>query len=263
MSTHQLTHGDFTGLADLYSRYRSGYAPSVASALLGLLGRPAGELDAVDVGAGTGIWSRMLAGAGCRSVVAVEPNAEMRARGELDSRDQPIRWQRGRGEDTGLPDHCADLLTMASSFHWVDFETGTAEFCRVLRPGGWFVVLYNPRVVEASPVLADIEAELTRIKPDLVRVTSGRTGLVEVLADKLWAHPGFDDLITLEGRQIVHQTPEQYLGAWRSVNDIQVQLGPDGFRRFLDYAARRVGAAGGVDTLYLTRAWAARRGHDR
>ncbi len=260
MSTAQLKHGDFTGLADTYSRYRTGYAPSVRAAILGLLGRPASELDAVDVGAGTGIWTRMLAAAGFRSVTAIDPNADMRAAGERDSAGYDITWRVGRGEDTKLADRCADLVSMASSFHWVDFDTGTAEFARILRPGGWFVAMWNPRVVEANPVLADIEAELLRIKPDLVRVTSGRTGFVQTVADRLWEHPAFDDVIALEGRHVVRQNVDEYIGAWRSVNDIQVQLGTDGFQRFLDYARSRVTAAGGnVETLYLTRAWAARR----
>lgn len=254
-----MRHGDFTGLAEDYSKYRPGYAPSVVAALKGLLARPADQLDVVDVGAGTGIWTRMLARAGFRSVTAVDPNDDMRNRGQQDSAGLAIDWRVGNGEATGLPDASVDLVSMASSFHWVDFDAGTKEFARILRPGGWFVVLYNPRVTEANPVLADIEAELTRIKPDLVRKTSGRTGLVEVLADKLWQHPDFDDVITLEGRELVHQSTQQYLGVWRSVNDVQVQLGPEGFQRFLDYAEQRITPDGGVDTLYLTRAWAARR----
>ena len=145
------------------------------SAILGLLGRPASELDAVDVGAGTGIWTRMLADAGFRSVVAVEPNDSMMQRGQADSDGYGVTWRSGHGADTGLPDQSADLLSMASSFHWVDFEAGTDEFSRVLRPGGWFVALWNPRRVEASPLLSEIENQLTKMKPELVRVSSGQS----------------------------------------------------------------------------------------
>lgn len=255
----QLKHGDFTQLAETYSKYRSGYAPSVRSAIIGLLGRPADQLDVVDVGAGTGIWTRMLAAASFRSVTAIEPNDKMRSEGMRDSASFDISWRAGWGEETGLEDDSVDLVTMASSFHWVDFDEGTTDFCRILRPGGWFVALWNPRLIEANPLLVEIEAELTRLKPDLKRVSSGRTGLVETLADQLWQHPGFDDVVHLEGRHVVKQTVEQYLGVWHSVNDVQVQLGEQKFAKFLDHAEDVLSGVENVETTYLTRAWAARR----
>jgi len=63
--------GDFTGLAGDYAKFRPGYAPQVATAILGFLGRDSAIVDAADVGAGTGIWSRILAARGLNSVVAV------------------------------------------------------------------------------------------------------------------------------------------------------------------------------------------------
>jgi hypothetical protein len=49
------------------------------------------------------------------------------------------------------------------------------------------------------------------------------------------------------------------LGAWRSVNDLQVQLGPALFQKFLDFVERKTAGLATVTTTYLTRAWAARR----
>src|SRR3954447_1036020 len=152
-------HGDFTGLAQAYSQYRPVYAEPVRDALLGLLPGTPAELDAADIGAGTGLWTRMLAACGFRSVTAVEPNDQMRAAGLGDSDGTGIVWRDGRAEATGLPSASCDLVTMASSLHWADFDAGTAEIARVLRPGGWFVALWNPRLVEANPRLARIEAE--------------------------------------------------------------------------------------------------------
>ncbi|MEV0277515.1 class I SAM-dependent methyltransferase [Streptomyces sp. NPDC050610] len=257
--TATLKHGDFTSLAEDYAKYREGYAPSVVSALIGLLGGSAGDCDAVDVGAGTGIWSRTLAEAGFRSVTAVDPNNTMRATGARDSAQHDITWHAGSGEDTGLPSASANLVTMASSFHWVDFEKGTQEFCRVLRPGGWFVALWNPRYIQASPLLTDIEAELSRLQPGMKRVSSARQGLMDELSDRLAACPEFDDVLLLEGRHEVQQTVDHYIGVWRSVNDVRVQLGEEKFERFLAYARERIGDSETVKTTYLTRAWAARR----
>jgi hypothetical protein len=55
-----LKHGDFTGLAGDYAKFRPGYAPQVATAILGYVGRDAANIDAADIGAGTGIWLASL-----------------------------------------------------------------------------------------------------------------------------------------------------------------------------------------------------------
>jgi ubiquinone/menaquinone biosynthesis C-methylase UbiE len=254
-----ISHGDYTGLAADYARYRPGYALSVATAILSLLARPLSEIDAADVGAGTGIWTIMLAARGLRSVTAVEPNDEMRREGILATRGIDISWRKGSGEATGLPTESVDLVSMASSFHWVDFEKGCAEFQRILRPGGRFAALWNPRLVEASPLFMEIESEITRLKPDFRRAYSGRVGLTERLTEMLWSKDDFDDILYIEGRHIARQTPEQYLGVWRSVNDIQVQLGPNLFGQFLRYVERKVEGLPSIETTYLTRAWTARR----
>lgn len=252
-----IKHGDFTGLADDYARHRPGYAPSVLRAAKGLLGVEPSRLDAADVGAGTGIWTRMLAGLGFRQLFAIEPNDDMRRCGERDSTGTSVRWRAGSGEATGLAEHSVDFLSMASSFHWVDFEQGCKEFARVLRPGGWFMALWNPRLIELNPLLMEIEAHLETLRPNIQRVSSGRSGITETLTDRLFASPHFSDVVYLEGRHTVHLTPEQYLGVWRSVNDLRVQLGESLFARFLDYVDERTRGLETIETTYLTRAWAA------
>ncbi|MBQ1030403.1 class I SAM-dependent methyltransferase [Micromonospora parva] len=257
--TQTMRLGDFTGLAENYSAYRSGYSPAVRAAILGLLGRDPGELDAVDVGAGTGIWSRMLAEAAFRSVIAVEPNDDMRGVGQRDSEGTGITWRVGSGEATGLDSGSADLVTMASSFHWVDFDKGTEEFRRVLRPGGWFVALWNTRKLDANPLLADIEEELTRLEPGMRKTAFGKGSFTETLTERLAGHPGFDDILYLEGRHVDVQPVEQHLGAWRAVNDVRAQLGEEKFAAFLRYAEQRLADRDTVDVTYLTKAWAVRR----
>lgn len=259
MTTKASRHGNYTGLASDYGRYRPDYCRSVMDALLALAGKPAEDLDIVDVGAGTGIWTRMLATRGPRSIIAIEPNADMRSRGVHDSAGTAILWREGRGEATGLPDGCCDLLSMASSFHWVNTTQGLAEFHRLLRPGGRFAALWNPRLVEATPLTQEIEERLQCLAPGMSRVSSGRSGITEHLTEILWSSPGFEDVVYLEGRHSRSFTPEEYLGVWRSVNDIRVQLGPEGFEAFLDEVARRVRGLPTIEQIYLTRAWTARR----
>lgn len=253
-----IKHGDFTGLAGDYARFRPGYAANVVDAVIRLLHQDHGLVDAADIGAGTGILTRGLATHRLRSVRAVEPNDDMRRQGIETSVGLDIAWSKGTAEETGLPPRSLDLVTMASSFHWADFDRACDEFRRILRPGGLFAALWNPRKIEVSPLLVEIEAQIERLKPDIRRVSSGRSGLTDRLTDLLTARPDFADVLYLEGRHAISQTPAQYLGAWRSVNDLQVQLGPELFRSFLGFVEQRTAGLAAIETTYLTRAWTAR-----
>lgn len=259
MSTKdKIKHGDFTGLASNYSKFRPSYAASVANAILGILNRQVSDVDFVDVGAGTGIWTRLIEEKGVKSVRAVEPNEDMRNTGQNDS-SKNIEWMNGSGEDTGLASDSADLLTMASSFHWVDFDQGTKEFHRILKPGGCFAALWNPRFIEANPLLVEIEAQLNHFAPNLKRVSSGRSGITETLLKKLSESPYFSDVSYVEGYHSVRQTPEEYLGVWWSVNDIRAQAGESAFNKFMDYVTDKVEDLPFIETTYQTRAWVAKR----
>jgi SAM-dependent methyltransferase len=257
--TQTFKAGDFTGLAKDYSLHRPDYCPSVLKALLGLLDKTVAELDFVDIGAGTGIWTRMVHAVGVHSVTAVEPNDDMRQNGMVDSLDTHIRWLAGSAEATGLADASSDWLSMASSFHWADFDTATKEFHRVLRPRGRFTALWNPRLIEVNPLLAEIEAHLDTLRPNIKRISSGRSGITETLTEQLWSSPCFEDVVYLEGRHVIEMSPERYLGAWRSVNDLRVQLGPEKFDAFLTFVDQRIAGLQVIEATYLTRAWSARR----
>jgi ubiquinone/menaquinone biosynthesis C-methylase UbiE len=257
--TQTLKAGDFTDLAKDYSQYRPDYCPSVLKALLGLLGKPGSEVDFVDVGAGTGIWTRMVLAADVHSVTAVEPNDNMRQNGIVDSQRTNIRWLAGSAEATGLAGASVDWLSMASSFHWANFDTATKEFHRVLRPGGLFTALWNPRLIEENSLLVEIETKLVALRPSIKRISSGRSGITETLTERLWTSSYFEDVVYLEGRHVIKMTPERYLGAWRSVNDLRVQLGQEKFDIFLDFVEQRIAGLQVIEAVYLTRAWSARR----
>jgi SAM-dependent methyltransferase len=257
--TQTIHAGDFTGLAKDYSLHRPDYCPSLVSALLGLLSKPVDKIDFVDVGAGTGIWTRMVYDLGVLSVKAVEPNELMRNNGISDSKHMSISWLAGSAEVTGLASDSADWLSMASSFHWANFNAATKEFYRVLRSGGRFTALWNPRLIEVNPLLVEIEAYLDKLHPNIKRVSSGRSGITETLTRQLWESPYFEDVVYLEGRHVIKMSPERYLGAWRSVNDLQVQLGPEKFNAFFNFVEKRIVGINDIEATYLTRAWSARR----
>ena len=177
--------GDFSGLASNYSKYRPDYSKSVLDAIKGLIKKNKSEINFVDVGAGTGIWSRMVCESGIKNVISIEPNDDMYKIGVSDSLHTNIIWQKGSAEKTNLKDNSADWISMASSFHWANFDEALKEFHRVLSPKGVFTAIWNPRLIEVNPILLEIENYLKELKPNLNRVSSGRPGMTENLTEKL------------------------------------------------------------------------------
>lgn len=253
-----MKHGDFSDLAENYARYRPGYAPFVLDAFLALAaaGDPA-VLHCADVGAGTGIWSRQLAAKGVR-VTAVEPNDAMREAGEKQSKGREIIWRKGGAEDTGLSDRSCDMVCMASSFHWPNFDAAVKEFHRILKPGGLFMALWNTRRYESNPLLLEIEKYLHQLVPGMKRLSSGRSEFCNTLTDRLHGRREFADVLYLEGRHVEKQSPEHYIGLWESVNDVRVQAGEQRFARFIEHIREVTKGLPVIEAEYRTRAWIAR-----
>jgi SAM-dependent methyltransferase len=154
------TFGRFSGFADLYDANR----PTPPDGLGPILREYAGATapDVVDLGSGSGLSSRWAA-SWAASVTGIEPNDDMRsvalgrqgapmpergaqqpARSARQAAEQlvaRITYRAGTGHDTGLPDHCADIVIAVQSLHWMEPVSTLAEVDRILRPGGVFAAI--------------------------------------------------------------------------------------------------------------------------
>ena len=126
----------FTHKSDDYSRFRPSYP---AAAIDWLRAEIRGE-RVVDIGAGTGIFTKLLLRC-FHEVSAVEPNEEMRKKFLFNLPGIPC--SDGSGEATKLPDHSVDLITIAQAFHWLDEEKFKAEAFRILAPEGKIAIIWN------------------------------------------------------------------------------------------------------------------------
>ena len=127
----------FGNVAESYDRVRPGPSSEALDWLV-----PADCGLAVDVAAGTGLFTRALLGRASQ-VVAVEPDARMRA--VLAQRSPGVRVLAGWGEEMPLPDGCADAVFVSTAWHWLDPARAVPEIARVLRPGGRLGVVWTSR----------------------------------------------------------------------------------------------------------------------
>ncbi|HZV77104.1 MAG TPA: methyltransferase domain-containing protein [Candidatus Babeliales bacterium] len=118
----------FSGRARAYAAFRPSYPPAAIDAALDGLGDPS-SLTIADVGAGTGISSRLFADRGV-AVIAIEPNAAMREAARPHPR---VIWREGSAERTGLADAAVDAIVACQAFHWFAGDQAFAEFRRVAR----------------------------------------------------------------------------------------------------------------------------------
>lgn len=159
----------FSNRVENYVKYRPGYPRAVLELLASECGLTPHSVIA-DVGSGTGILSRLFLDHGNR-VFGVEPNREMRQAAEQLLAGYPAFTSvDARAEATTLPDHSVDFVTAGQAFHWFDPALARAEFQRILRPGGWVVLVWNSRARDGTPFMQAHEQLLRTYSPEYARV---------------------------------------------------------------------------------------------
>ncbi len=125
-----------------YVKGRPHYPAEIAAILDSQCGLSEKSIVA-DIGAGTGIFTELLLRTGC-TVYCVEPNDEMRKQAEMYLNGAGnCRFVDGTSEHTTLDDGSVDIVTVAQALHWFDIPATRLEFSRILRAGGWVVIIKN------------------------------------------------------------------------------------------------------------------------
>ena len=132
----------FGAVADQYDRVRPGYPDDAVDWML-----PAGARRVVDLGAGTGKLTRLLAARGL-AVTAVEPDDRMRQVLAVSAPEVDVRA--GSGEAIPVGDGEEDAVLVAQAWHWMDAGEAAREAARVLRPGGRLGIVWNAMDTEVD-----------------------------------------------------------------------------------------------------------------
>ncbi|MFJ6198866.1 methyltransferase domain-containing protein [Micromonospora sp. NPDC092111] len=125
----------FGAVAADYDAARPGYPVALAEAILAYHGGPPARL--VEVGAGTGLATGLLAGLGTR-LTCVEPDARMAA--VLAARFPEAEVVVARFEEWTAPPAGVPMLACALAWHWLDPATRNRGAHDALVPGGTLAV---------------------------------------------------------------------------------------------------------------------------
>jgi SAM-dependent methyltransferase len=244
----------FDHVAAAYDAHRPDYPAQLYDTLESALGQPLLRADVCDVGAGTGIATRALAGRGAK-VVAVDPGPGVLAvlRARSTSR---VRLVVGDGNALPVRDDAFDLVTYAQSWHWTDPARSVPEAARVLHDRGVLALFWNLLETEGLPWWDRFAAECERLCDSWDR----RTRDIDWGAD-LAASPEFRWVSEVEIPWTRETTVEDFVADYTShsyIADLPAETGTqllDGLRAGLLDAS----PDGRLRLRYVTRTWVARR----
>jgi SAM-dependent methyltransferase len=194
----------FSSRVDSYARFRPSYPQQIIETLEHHCGLTRDSIVA-DIASGTGIFTKLLLEHGNR-VFGVEPNVEMRAAGEGFLAAYPnFSSVTGTAEATTLEARSVDFVTAAQAGHWFDRQKSRGEFARILKPGGWAVLVWNERKADSKPFLREYEELLLRYGTDYNEVRHEHTVVGEFFDPLPFQERTFDlqqvfDYAGVEGR---------------------------------------------------------------
>lgn len=250
-----MKYGDYTHLAKYYN-YRPGYSILVLDYIKSYIQGEYGNIEKIaDIGAGTGKLTENLSSIGLQGY-AIEPNFYMRKEGMKNIKKTPgFTWIEGRAEKTNLEENSVDWILMGSSFHWTNYKEAVKEFYRILKPGGYFTAIWNPRNISSSELHKKIEECVYNEMPNMKRVSSGKDIDTNKMKTVLLKEGLFKNLIFIEAEHMEEMTKERYMNIWKSVNDIRVQAGEEKFQVIMSKIEEIIEELESISVSYLSRSW--------
>jgi SAM-dependent methyltransferase len=238
---------DYGALAEHY-RHRAPYADGALAELFTLVALDTGAL-AADIGAGTG---RLTAALVARrfDVIAIEPNAAMRAIGSVLVPD--ARWLAARGEATGLADASCDLVGFGSSLNVLPPAVALAEAARLLKPRAWLACLWNHRDL-GDPLQAALQAAIESEVPGYAHGSRREDPRPAIDADGR-----FDPACALQGTVVHDVACADFVDGFRAHATLVRQAGAR-MPRVLDALTLALDGRDRIAVPFVTRVFAARR----
>ena len=253
----------FGEVAELYDRHR----PTYPAALIDdLAARVSDGARALEVGAGTGKATRLMAGRGV-PVLAIEPSFEMAQIARATCAAFPgVTVVESDFETFDPAGEAFRLLYSAQAWHWVDPARRYALARGALAPGADLAVFWNRPAWTDSSLRTALSVLYREVAPGMVPYgplhpdnPSPDREIDEDWAADIAAAPGLTDPETCEYRWSLDYDAEGFAGMLGTVSEVRL-LEPATRDRLLDGVRTTIAAHGDelvmpmVTRLYLARA---------
>ncbi|MFC1954825.1 class I SAM-dependent methyltransferase [Chloroflexota bacterium] len=204
----------FRGTAWYYARFREGYPKEFFSFIKDKFDLQKDD-RVLDLGCGTGQIAIPIS-AFVKEVVAMDPEPEMIAEGKNQAEtkdDQKIVWVEGGSEDLpGMKDELGNfkLVTMGTSFHWMDREKTLDELHSIINDDGGIVIVGNTSIWTKNP--SDWEAAAKEV-------------IKKCLGEKRRAGSGLFQAPTRRHEEIVKESGFRQMEMWQHHWNVSSSLG--------------------------------------
>ena len=96
-----------------------------------------------EIGAGTGTATRRLLDFGAKPLLAIEPDPRLVTFLRKSIQDTALSVNVSAFEDAAIERASFDLGVSATAFHWLNEDMALIKVAELLRPGGWWAMVWN------------------------------------------------------------------------------------------------------------------------
>ncbi len=252
----------FGRVASLYDRARPSYPASAIDDVLDYASLRGGE-RAVEVGAGTGKATRLLAQRGLE-LLALEPDPAMAALARANCSEFPLVELRESDFECYRPERAVSLVFAAQSWHWVDPDVRYELAAAALAPEGTLAALWTLPCWEEAAQRRELRRLYAELAPQMtptfpMHPASDLSALRGDWHSEVLACSAFNDPQVREHRWSAEYSPEQY-AALISTHQDHILLEPARREQLLDGIKTAIRDAGGELVVpYTTTVCMARR----
>jgi SAM-dependent methyltransferase len=180
-----------------------------------------------EIGPGTGTATRRILDLGANPLVAIEPDRRLADYLRNENPDEALEVTVSTFEEAALPDAAFDLGISATAFHWLDEKAALTKVAALLRPGGWWAMVWNVFGDDTRP---DPFHEATKeLLGDPSNPSAGEGGVPFALDHKariaaIERADAFEDIETWRSAWSLALDPDQTAALYATYSNISVRV---------------------------------------
>jgi SAM-dependent methyltransferase len=170
----------YSPVAAAYHKVRPRYPQAIIDRVVEITQLSA-DSNLLEVGCGPAIATPAFAALGCR-LLCIEPNPDFYHLAQQTCESYPnVELQNCSFEEWQLESQRYDAVLAASSFHWVSPDVGYPKAAAAIRPGGYFILLWNKELQPSYEVYQQLLAVYQTYTPSLNRTYEDSTTQAAIL----------------------------------------------------------------------------------